>query len=178
MSSKKKQPCTARDLLKDIANGSALSDEESRDSAVDKPPEDLGLDATADAYDSKPMIHLELDDLLDSTPNPLVRDEDDAEWLNEQPPHSKTSQKLAFSDIQASSTGLVRAADIDQLPRELREQFWEWMRGQTMPLIDGEPWVYSHDWQRFLRWYSAKTDRQPGRLAGKIQISDDFDDPI
>jgi nitroreductase len=109
MSSKKKQSCTARDLLKDIAKGSALSNEESCD---------------------------------------------------------------------PSSTALVRAADIDQLPRELREQFWEWMRGQTMPLIDGEPWVYSHDWQRFLRWYSAKTDRQPGRLAGKIQISDDFDDPI
>lgn len=158
MCSKKKQPCTAGGLLKDIVTGSALSDEESRDSTVDKPPEDLGLGATADTCDVQPMIHLELDDLLDSTPNPLERDEDDAEWLNEQPPRINTSRKLAFSDIQADNTGLVRAADIDQLPQELRLQFWEWMRGQTMPLIDGEPWVYSHDWKRFLHWYSAQTN--------------------
>jgi hypothetical protein len=105
------------------------------------------------------MIHLELDDLLNSTPNPLERDEDDAEWLNEQPSHSNTSRKLEFSDIEVNSTGLIRAADIDQLPQELREQFWEWMRGQTMPLLDGESWVYSHDWKRFLRWYSAQTNR-------------------
>ena len=82
-------------------------------------------------------------------------------------------EKVIINDID-----LVRAADIDQLPEELRQDFWGWMEGQTMQLIDGEPWVYGHDWRRFLRWYSAKTSRKPGRLSGKIHIGDDFDDPI
>lgn len=86
--------------------------------------------------------------------------------------------ELALSEITINNVGLVRAVDIEQLPQELQQEFWNWMAGQTMPLIDGEPWVYGHDWRRFLRWYSAKTSRKPGRLSGKIHIGDDFDDPI
>jgi hypothetical protein len=63
--------------------------------------------------------------------------------------------ELALSEITINNVGLVRAADIDQLPQELKLEFWDWMAGQTMPLIDGEPWVYGHDWRRFLHWYSA-----------------------
>ncbi|QSR33466.1 hypothetical protein CFI10_00350 [Marinobacterium iners] len=118
-----------------------------------------------------------LDDLLGKTPNPLERDAEDSAWLNNDEDQN-SSYQTALSKITINSVGLVRAADIDQLPTELRETLWDWMAGQTMPLIDGEPWVYGHDWRRFLRWYSTKTNRKPGRLSGKIHIRDDFDDPI
>ncbi len=119
---------------------------------------------------------MSLQRLLGTTPNPLERDGEDNAWLNEQ--HRPHAFGTALSKITINNVDLVRAADIDQLPQELQQEFWDWMAGQTMPLIDGEPWVYGHDWRRFLRWYSAKTSRKPGRLSGKIHIEEDFDDPI
>ncbi|MBR9829316.1 MAG: hypothetical protein GYB41_11820 [Oceanospirillales bacterium] len=94
-----------------------------------------------------------LENLLGKTPNPLKRDAEDRAWLNDD--HQNGSYQTALSKITINSVDLVRAADIDQLPEELQQVFWDWMAGQTMPLIDGEPWVYSHDWRRFLNWYSA-----------------------
>jgi hypothetical protein len=83
-----------------------------------------------------------------------------------------------LSQIAINNVGLVRAADIEQLPADIRETFWTWMAGQTMPHIDGEVWIYAHDWKRFLRWYGGSARRTPGRLAGEIRMADDFDATI
>lgn len=71
-----------------------------------------------------------------------------------QPDHMAHKLSL-LSDLQVAEDALVRAADINRLPQELQEIVWDWMRGQTMVLIDDEPWIYSHDWHRFLRWFEA-----------------------
>jgi putative AlgH/UPF0301 family transcriptional regulator len=56
-----------------------------------------------------------------------------------------------MSSLQKTEDALAGAADIDQLTPELRESVWLWMRGKTTALVDDEPWIYSHDWHRFLR---------------------------
>jgi hypothetical protein len=75
---------------------------------------------------------------------------------NQGQPDLDANELALLSSLQKTEDALVRAADIDRLPQELQEIVWDWMRGQTMVLIDDEPWIYSHDWRRFLLWYDVQ----------------------
>lgn len=48
---------------------------------------------------------------------------------------------------------VVRLADIEALP--IWTEFRPWILGQTCLYHAGEPWVYLHDWERFLRGESS-----------------------
>ena len=48
------------------------------------------------------------------------------------------------------------------IPEEYKEEFTDWMYGQTMPIIGnekkGECAIYWHDWERWYQWKTGKTN--------------------
>ena len=50
--------------------------------------------------------------------------------------------------------------DFREVPEEWKEEFGDWLRGQTFPMIEGFGInaIYSWDWER---WYNLKTRNIP-----------------
>lgn len=47
----------------------------------------------------------------------------------------------------------------DDIPEEYKEEFFDWMFGQTMPVVDNaRNAVYAYDYERWVRWKTGKTD--------------------
>lgn len=63
---------------------------------------------------------------------------------------------MAVADVEVheiQGMQVVRLADIEALP--IGPDFELWIIGQTCLYHSGEPWVYLHDWERFLRGESS-----------------------
>ena len=46
----------------------------------------------------------------------------------------------------------------EDIPEEYEEEFFDWLHGQTCPAIGDKLGVYAHDYERWVRWKTGKTD--------------------
>ena len=69
-----------------------------------------------------------------------------------------TSEKLLGMVPVYEYKDVTYVKDSD-IPKEYRDEFGKWMRGQTCPVIEGEDWC-SYSWD-FERWVKLTLDGTP-----------------